>query len=86
MSVMPLSSEECDVRRALTKSAKDNKGESVANDPLSNGSYDHEDPAEEQVCSWRGDQVRLVLAPYVGLHGRTYQYRKPRFHQHLSSP
>lgn len=50
----------------LTESAKDNKGKSVANDPLSNGSNEHKDAAEEEVCSWTEDAIRLGLALLVG--------------------
>ena len=75
-----------DSRWKLTEGAEDNKGESVANDPLSNGSEDHQYPAEEEVCSWTGDEVKSGLALYVGWEGKTYQYQKPRSHQRLSSP
>ena len=47
--------------RKRTEGTEDDEGESVADDPLSNGSDDHEDAAEEEVCSWTGDEVRLGL-------------------------
>ena len=50
------------MRRDLTKSAEDNKRKGVANDPLSNGSKDHEDATEKEICSWIGAEVRLGLA------------------------
>lgn len=60
------------MRRKLTKSAEDNKRESVANDPLSNGSEDHEDATEKEICSWIGDEIRLGLAHmWVGKVGCT---------------
>lgn len=41
----------------LTKSAKDDKRKSVADDPLANGSDDHEETAEEEVCGWTQKEV-----------------------------
>ena len=54
------------MRWRLTESAKDNKGKSIANDPLANGSDEHKDAAEEEVCSWTEDAVRLGLALFMG--------------------
>ena len=73
------------MRRKRTEGTEDHEGESVADDPLSNGSDDHEDAAEEEVCSWTGGEVRLGLAVYAG-EGRMYQCQKRRFHRRLSSP
>lgn len=75
-----------DMIRKLTKSTEDDKRESVANDPLSNGSKDHEHAAEEEVCSWKGDEVRLGLELNVGWENETYHYQQLHSRQHLSSP
>ena len=42
-------------RWELTESAEDNKRERVANDPFADGSDDHENAAEEEICSWVGE-------------------------------
>ena len=70
----------------LTESAKDDKREGVTNDPLANGSEDHEKAAEKEICGWNGQHVRLGPSVVLGWEGRMYQYRTRRSHQHLSSP
>ena len=44
----------------LTKGAKDDEGEGIANDPLSNGAKDHEETTETEVDTYF--QIRRGLA------------------------
>lgn len=65
------------MRWKLTESAKDDKGKSIANDPLANGSDEHKDAAEEDVCSWIEDAIRLGVSLFVGCKVSCTTIRSP---------
>ena len=56
-------------RCRLTEGAKDNEGEGIANNPLADGSENHKQAAEEEICSWihRAFQIRTDSVCRVGM-------------------